>query len=294
MDAFTTAVGDFPRRHFTPLPRCASSRTRRRSGITGRRRGGTCSARPAPTLVPGLLPAGLQLVGSLRAGRPSWQLASQWYSVRRPSPPPPRQAYAPGIAVAAATQGHFLGIPGFLEGRIAWLKTSFLWMMYRWLVGGAGVLGMRRSVAAASACSHRCIQRGTHWPRMLQWHRVFTSRSQKPNRHSCLARIHASAAVAGAGGPPSLTRRGCWRLPCAAPSSNACWQPRCPPRPAATTRAPAGRARWCCSGTLTTPQMGASTRGGRCRWRLGRGRAAGGLASCASVHRACAQLGLPI
>ncbi|PSC70684.1 hypothetical protein C2E20_5787 [Micractinium conductrix] len=40
-------------------------------------------------------------------------------------------AYAPGIAVAAATQGHFLGIPGFLEGRIAWLKTSFLWMMYR-------------------------------------------------------------------------------------------------------------------------------------------------------------------
>ncbi|KAL4447810.1 hypothetical protein ABPG75_005029 [Micractinium tetrahymenae] len=35
------------------------------------------------------------------------------------------------MAAAAAAQGHFLGIPGFSEGRIAWLKTNFMWMMYR-------------------------------------------------------------------------------------------------------------------------------------------------------------------
>ncbi|KAI3428467.1 hypothetical protein D9Q98_007292 [Chlorella vulgaris] len=41
------------------------------------------------------------------------------------------QAYSPAIAARAAQQGHFLGIPGFSEGRIAWLKTNFCWMMYR-------------------------------------------------------------------------------------------------------------------------------------------------------------------
>lgn len=44
---------------------------------------------------------------------------------------PAVQAFTPAIAAAAARQGHFLGIPGFLEGRIAWIKTNFCWMMYR-------------------------------------------------------------------------------------------------------------------------------------------------------------------
>jgi hypothetical protein len=40
------------------------------------------------------------------------------------------QAYCPSIGYEAASQGHFLG-GGFSLNRMSWIKTNFLWMMYR-------------------------------------------------------------------------------------------------------------------------------------------------------------------
>jgi hypothetical protein len=41
------------------------------------------------------------------------------------------QAYKPSIALHAVTHGTFKGCPDFLESRMTWVKTNFLWMMYR-------------------------------------------------------------------------------------------------------------------------------------------------------------------
>lgn len=41
------------------------------------------------------------------------------------------QAYTPTIGHWAAKNGKFLGAPGFSPTRMTWVKTNFLWMMYR-------------------------------------------------------------------------------------------------------------------------------------------------------------------
>lgn len=41
------------------------------------------------------------------------------------------QAYKPEIGRWAAKNGKFLGAPGFDPDRMTWIKTNFLWMMYR-------------------------------------------------------------------------------------------------------------------------------------------------------------------
>lgn len=41
------------------------------------------------------------------------------------------QAYRPEIGRIAAAQGFLRGAPGYSESRMTWIKTNFLWMMYR-------------------------------------------------------------------------------------------------------------------------------------------------------------------
>jgi hypothetical protein len=41
------------------------------------------------------------------------------------------QAYNPQIAEFAVQNKKFIGAPGFSETRMTWIKTNFLWMMYR-------------------------------------------------------------------------------------------------------------------------------------------------------------------
>jgi hypothetical protein len=41
------------------------------------------------------------------------------------------QAYRPEIGRFAAAQGFLSGAPGYSECRMTWVKTNFLWMMYR-------------------------------------------------------------------------------------------------------------------------------------------------------------------
>jgi Domain of unknown function (DUF4291) len=41
------------------------------------------------------------------------------------------QAYTPAIAEYAVEHGKFVGAPGFSPTRMTWIKTNFLWMMYR-------------------------------------------------------------------------------------------------------------------------------------------------------------------
>lgn len=41
------------------------------------------------------------------------------------------QAYNKAIAQYAVEHGHFVGAPGWSATRMSWVKTSFMWMMYR-------------------------------------------------------------------------------------------------------------------------------------------------------------------
>ncbi len=45
------------------------------------------------------------------------------------------QAYPPSIGASAAQLGRFQGVPGFSMQRMTWIKTNFLWMMYRCVTG---------------------------------------------------------------------------------------------------------------------------------------------------------------
>ncbi len=41
------------------------------------------------------------------------------------------QAYAPSLGTAAAVLGRLQDVPGFSMDRMTWIKTNFLWMMFR-------------------------------------------------------------------------------------------------------------------------------------------------------------------
>ncbi|CAF4334814.1 unnamed protein product, partial [Rotaria sp. Silwood2] len=41
------------------------------------------------------------------------------------------QAYNSNIAKFACENNHFTGCPGYNQQRMTWIKTNFLWMMYR-------------------------------------------------------------------------------------------------------------------------------------------------------------------